>query len=174
MADAAPTATIATAGLLQRILLTTDGNVGRILENYAGESIIAARLEQTTTRSGAPNPALELRADEKRLTRRVLLRTSATDCPLLYAETLAALERLHPVLRSGLLTTGQPIGRLFTAARLETYRDILSTGTQRAGHLAEHFAIDRGDDLFTRTYRIIHRRRPIMLITEKFPTTWFL
>lgn len=160
-------------GLLQRILLTTDGNVGRILENYAGESIVAVKLEQTTSTGGEPVHALELAADDERLTRRVVLCGSATGRALVYAETLIAVERLHPLVRTGLLSTSEPIGRLLTAARLETFRDILSSGVTPAGAVAEHFAIRADDDVFVRTYRIVAAGRPIMLITEKFPTTWF-
>jgi chorismate-pyruvate lyase len=101
------------------------------------------------------------------------LRTSASGRTLIYAETLVALERLHPIVRSGLVSTSEPIGRLLIAARLETFRDILTAGTERAGGVGAHFGINRDDDVFARTYRIVSGGRPVMLITEKFPTTWF-
>ena len=158
-------------GLLQRILLTTDGNVGRILENYAGEAIRAVKLDQSSSPGGEACHPLELAADEERLTRRVVLRGSTTGRTLLHAETLVAVARLHPLVRTGLLSTSEPIGRLLTTARLETFRDILSSGVTRAGAVAEHFDIGEDEDVFVRTYRIIAGGRPIMLITEKFPTT---
>jgi chorismate-pyruvate lyase len=164
---------VAPPGLLQRILLTTDGNVGRILENYAGEAIVAVKLDQTSSPSGEDCHPLELAADDERLTRRVLLRGSTTGRTLLHAETLVAAARLHPLVRSGLLSTSEPIGRLLTIARLETFRDILSSGVTRAGAIGEHFEIGADEDVFVRTYRIVSGARPIMLITEKFPTTWF-
>ena len=47
----------AAPGLLQRILLTTDGNVGRILQSYSGEAIVAAGVacddEGSALRPGA-------------------------------------------------------------------------------------------------------------------------
>ncbi len=160
-------------GLLQRVLLTTDGSVGRILENYAGEAIDAIKLDQFRDPAGDPCYALDLAADEERLTRRVLLRGSQSGSTFLYAETLIALDKLHPFVRSGLLSTAEPIGRLLTTARLETFRDILSSGRVPAEAIAQHFGIAEDDELFVRTYRIICGGRPIMLITEMFPTTWF-
>jgi chorismate-pyruvate lyase len=160
-------------GLLQRILLTTDGNVGRILESYAGEAIVAVKLDQAVSPGGDACPALELEPDEERLTRRVLLCGGQTGRTLLYAETIVAASRLQPLMRAGLLSTAEPIGRLLTAARLETYRDILSSGVTRDARVAAHFGIADNDDLFVRTYRIISGGHPIMLITEMFPTTWF-
>jgi len=159
--------------LLQRVLLTTDGSVGRILENYAGEAIEAVKLEQFDSAGGEVCHALDLTTDDERLTRRVLLRGSQSGRSLLYAETLVALDRLHPLVRSGLLSTSEPIGRLLTTARAETFRDILSAGRVRAGAIGAHFDIGEDEDLFVRTYRIICGGRPVMLITEKFPTTWF-
>lgn len=160
-------------GLLQRILLTTDGNVGRILENYAGEAIVAVKLDQTSSPSGEACHPLELAADDERLSRRVLLCGSTTGQPLLHADTLVAVARLHPLVRAGLLSTSEAIGRLLTTARLETFRDILSSGLTRAGAVGEHFGIGEDEDVFVRTYRIVAGGKPIMLITEKFPTTWF-
>ena len=105
------------------------------------------------------------------MTRRVVLRGRTTGRTLLHAETLIAVGRLHPAVRTGLLATSEPIGRLLTAARLETFRDILSSGVTPAGAVGEHFDIAEDEDVFVRTYRIIAGDRPIMLITEKFPTT---
>jgi chorismate-pyruvate lyase len=160
-------------GLLQRILLTTDGNVSRILENYAGEAIVAVKLDQIASPAGDACHALELEPHDERLTRRVLLRGGQSGRSLLYAETLVATGRLHPVVRAGLLSTSEPIGRLLTAARLETFRDILSSGVTRDAAVAARFGIAESEDLFVRTYRIVSGGHPIMLITEMFPTTWF-
>lgn len=163
----------APATLLQRVLLTTDGNVGRILENYAGEAIEAVKLEQVLMPGGEPNHALELTEDDERLLRRVILRGSTSGRNLLYAETIVVVGRLHPLVHAGLLSTSEPIGRLMTVARIETFRDILSTGRTRAGAVGAHFGVTEDEHLFVRTYRIMAGGHPMMLITEKFPTTWF-
>lgn len=161
-------------GPLQRVLLTADGNVGRILESYAGESVEAVKLEQFSAPFGEEIHALELGADDERLSRRVILRGSRTGRSLLYAESVMAVERLHPVVRSGLLSTSEPIGRLLSAARAETFREVLSSGRMPASAVGGHFGVEETDEVFVRTYRIISGGHPMMLITEKFPTTWFL
>ncbi len=161
-------------GPLQRVLLSADGNVGRILESYAGESVEAVKLEQFSAPFGEEIHALELGADDERLSRRVILRGSRTGRGLLYAESVMAVERLHPMVRSGLLSTSEPIGRLLAAARAETFREVLTSGTTPAGAVGGHFGVEETDEVFVRTYRIVAGGRPMMLITEKFPTTWFL
>lgn len=161
-------------GALQQVLLTTDGSVGRILEVYADEPIEVEKLEQRTIPSGDPEPALDLAAEDERLLRRVILRGGRTGRAFIYAEVVAALERLHPTVRSGLLETPAPIGKLLTTVRAETLREILTAGREPAGAVGAHFGIGEEEEVFTRTYRIVGGGRPIMLITEKFPTTWFL
>ncbi|MCA1704969.1 MAG: chorismate pyruvate-lyase family protein [Actinobacteria bacterium] len=160
--------------LLQRVLLQTDGNVACILETYAGESIEAVKLEQFSAPFGEEILALELGADDERLSRRVILRGRRTGRNFLHAESLIAVARLHPVVRSGLLSTSEPIGRLLTGVRAETFREILSSGRMPAWALGAHFGVRETDEVFVRTYRIMSDGRPLMLITEKFPTTWFL
>ena len=161
-------------GTLQQVLLTTDGSVGRILEVYADEPIEVEKLEQHSAASGDPEPALELAADDQRLWRRVILHGGRTRRSFIYAEVLAALERLHPTVRSGLLETPAPIGKLLTTVRAETLREVLTAGREPAGPVGAHFGIREDEELFTRTYRIVSGGRPMMLISEKFPTTWFL
>lgn len=160
--------------MLQRVLLTTDGSVGPILEAYAGEPIEVIKLEQRTASCADGQPALQLGAEEEGLRRRVILRGSRSARSFIYADCLIALERLHPTVRSGLLSTSLPIGRLLTTVQAETFREVLSWGRERAQALGLHFGIGDGEEVFFRTYRIVQGGRPIMLITEKFPTTWFL
>jgi len=160
--------------VLQRVLLTADGNVGRILENYAGEPIEAVKLEQFSAPFGEEIHALELGADDERLSRRVILRGVTTGRNLLHAESLIAVARLHPMVRSGLLSTSEPIGRLLSTVRAETFREILSSSRTPAAAVSVHFGVRETDEVFVRTYRIISGGHPLMLITEKFPTTWFL
>lgn len=160
-------------GPLQQVLLTTDGNVGRILEAYTGGPIEAVKLEQYSAPCPEEPTALDLATGDEVLWRRALLRASTTHQSLLYAEAMIAVDRLHPVVREGLLTTSETIGRLLLAIRAETFREILSSSTEPAGALGAHFGVDEDDCLFERTYRIIADGQPMVLITERFPTAWF-
>jgi chorismate-pyruvate lyase len=53
--------------------------------------------------------------------------------------------------------------------RLETYRDILWYGREHLTSLPAAIANIAGQAFISRTYRIIARGKPLMIINEKFP-----
>jgi chorismate-pyruvate lyase len=57
--------------------------------------------------------------------------------------------------------------------RLETFREIVECWREFAGPLGQYFQVDEETTLIARTYRIFAGGQPIMLITEKFPETYF-
>jgi chorismate-pyruvate lyase len=63
---------------LQRIVLTTDGTVGGILEQYAGEAIEVAKLRQAMVTTTADIADLEVGSQGVVLSREVLLRDRQT------------------------------------------------------------------------------------------------
>jgi chorismate-pyruvate lyase len=84
-----------------------------------------------------------------------------------------APDRLPPAVLEGLVETGRPIGKLLASSRIETFREIVGIGFEPAGECADHFGVDPASNLVFRTYRIHVQQRPVMRITEKFPTSWF-
>ena len=76
-------------------------------------------------------------------------------------------------MRDGLLRSGKAIGLLILEDRLETFREILACGREQAGDLSVHFFVDPDEYLIYRTYRVIVKGSPVMLITEKFPESEF-
>jgi chorismate-pyruvate lyase len=157
----------------QRMLLGTDGTVTHVLEAYAGESVTVTKLLQEFDVPGEGDIELELSANEKILRRRVLLKGAETGRVLLYAEAAVALARIGPELLDGLVETDRPIGRLLAQHRTETFREILRVEREPAGPTAGHFGIETNAELVSRTYRIVRRGQPMMLITEKFPAASF-
>ena len=103
----------------------------------------------------------------------MLLRGRDSGQPLLYAEAVVALGRVDPAFLDGLVGTDKPIGILLAENRTETFREILVVEREPAGALGTHFGIDAAAELISRTYRIIARRQPMILITEKFPADGF-
>lgn len=163
----------ASLGVLERVLLTTDGTVVPLLEGCFDERIRTAERSQTVTPCRPTEPAdavLELAGDETLLRRTVLLQGTRTGRNYIYAESVIVLDRLPSVLREGLLTTGEPIGRLLATHRLETFREILDIGRRPAGAHGGPFGLSDSGELLCRTYRIIHGGRPIMRIVEHFPS----
>ncbi len=170
-----PTAPVAVAALppFQRVLLGTDGAITFILEAYAGEPVEVAKLVQETDVAGSGDVRLLLDADEPVLRRTVLVRGMRSGHSLLYAEAVVVPRRVTPAFLAGLIETDKPIGRLLAESRTETFREILVVGREEAGPWAVHFETDPSAELLVRTYRIWAGQQPIVLITEKFPSTFF-
>jgi chorismate-pyruvate lyase len=142
--------------VLQRVLLTTDGTVTHILEAYGRERVEVAKLAQSLGDLPVPAaPGVAAVRKEKVLRRSILLRGSKSGTNYLYAESVIMADRLEPSVRLGLILTNKSIGRLLVENRTEAFRDIVAT-------------------LISRTYHVVARERPIMTITEKFPTTSFV
>ena len=157
----------------QRMLLGTDGTVTHILEAYADEPVEVVKLLQAFDVAGEADAELELSTDDKLLRRRVLLRGTKTGRTLLYAEATVAVARVGPEILDGLVGTDRPIGALLAAHRTETFREILRVQREPAGGLGVHFGVEPSADLIARTYRIIRAQQPLILISEKFPLTYF-
>jgi chorismate-pyruvate lyase len=157
----------------QRMLVGTDGTVTHILEAYAGERVEVVKLRQELELPDAADAELDLSPDDKVLRRRVLLKGAESGRTLLFAEAVVALARVEPEFLDGLVTTDKPIGILLAEHRTETFREILRMCREPAGRYGEHFGIEADVELISRTYRIVRRQRPMILITEKFPATFF-
>ncbi len=152
----------------QRILLTTDGMVTEILEAYLWERIKVVKLFQDYFLLEHEIPALEIKKGRKVMLRKILLRGRLSQRNHIYAETIIVPNRLDENMRDGLLNSNKPIGLLILEDRLETFREILDCGKEKAQDLGVYFNVKRSDFLIFRTYRIFANRLPIMLITEKF------
>lgn len=158
----------------QRVLLGTDGTVTHILEAYAGEPIEVLKLRQDFDTAGVDGGLLDLPADGRVLRRRVVLRGRRSKRHLLYAEAVVVPDRVAPTVLDGLVRTEAPIGTLLAENRTETFREILRVDKEPAGASGRHLGVDAATPVIFRTYRIVAQARPIMMITEKFPTDSFL
>jgi chorismate-pyruvate lyase len=152
---------------LQKILLTTDGTVTQLLELFTGERIRVEKLEHAMV-NGAPSP-LAVQPTEPVLSRQVLLRGAVR--PYLYAHSWLVPARMPPQMQQEMRETDTPIGQLWKAARLETFREIVDFRRERDDNIATLFGIDTL--LLSRTYLIHAGGSPMGLIVEKFPETLF-
>ncbi|MCC6390987.1 MAG: DUF98 domain-containing protein [Bryobacterales bacterium] len=158
----------ASLDLLQRVLLISDGTLTDVLEVAFLEPIELVKLAADTSPSSEVIPELQLEPGSPLMRRRILLRGATSRANYVFAESLIALDRLDPEFRAGLETTTNPIGRLWTERRLETWKEILRVWRCPEGELREHFG-DSPGGLLARSYRVFSSARPIMLITEYFP-----
>lgn len=159
--------------VVQRILLVTDGTVTNILEAYAHERIGVVKLRQATERAASAAADLEVRESDEILCREVLLRGRRSGRTFVYALSQIIPGRLDTAMRRSLLESVKPIGRLLEERRIETFREFIDARPERAGGRGVHFGIGPDAPMISRTYRIIARGRPMMLITEKFPADAF-
>lgn len=152
---------------LQKVLLTTDGTVTQLLEIYTQEKISVQKLEHVLVQ-GAP-AELGVSATEPVLSRRILLRSATR--PYMYAHSWLVPSRMPRGMQETILETDTPIGQLWKAARLETYREIIDFRREQNTEVAALFGAD--GPLLSRTYLIHSGGAPMGLIVEKFPSTFF-
>lgn len=173
--DTPPPLGDAPLSVLQRILLTTDGTVTHILEAYSGEAIEVVKLSQALDEASYAECAeLGLTEHEKVLRRSILLRGRQSGVPLLHADSLIVVDRLELGVRSGLVMTSKPIGRLLRENRTETFREILTSWQDEAGPLAAEFGVDESAQMLCRTYHVVAAKQLMMVITERFLSSAFL
>ncbi|HTP38270.1 MAG TPA: chorismate pyruvate-lyase family protein [Steroidobacteraceae bacterium] len=156
--------------LFQKILLSTDGTVTDLIALYTGEAIRVHKLEQVIQSRIAP-AMLGCEGETRIMSRRILLAGASGNH--LYAESLFVFERFSPFLQQQLLETDQPIGLLWKAARLETYRDIVEQKVAFCPEIAGHFALPATAEFVSRTYLIYQAGKPLGAITEKWPLAFF-
>ncbi|NER80073.1 MAG: DUF98 domain-containing protein [Leptolyngbya sp. SIO1D8] len=157
----------------QRILLTTDGTLTHILEAYLFEQIQVVKLSEKLAPLMSDLPVMGLSKGTEVIARRVLLRGKISRRNYIYAESIIVPERLEQSFRDELIKTKTPIGKVWFEHRTETFKEIISSGREPAKVLANYFDIAPEENLLFRAYSVFSSRQPIMLITEKFPETYF-
>ncbi len=156
--------------LFQKILLATDGTVTDLIALYAGEPIRVKKLVQTIGEESAP-AQLQCSGPTRLLSRRILL-TGATKS-YLYAESQFVLERLSTSIQDQMLNTDRPVGLLWKEERLETFREIVGQAVAPCAAIAQYFDLPASAPFVSRTYLIHHTGRPLGMITEKWPLSYF-
>lgn len=157
----------------QRILLTTDGTLTHILEAYLFEQIHVVKLSEDIVPLTRDLPVIGLIEGTEVIARRILLRGRISHRNHIYAESILAPDRLESSFRDELLKTKIPIGKIWFEHQIETFKEIVDSRREQAQNLASYFSINPEDYMLSRTYSVFSNRQPVMLITEKFPDTYF-
>ena len=158
----------------QRILLTTDGTLTEILEAYLLEKIQLIKLSEELVKITKSIPALDLDIGTEVMERKILLQGKISLNNFIYAESIIVPERLDTNLKSRLIQSQEPMGRLWLEHKLETFKEIIDSAIETAEDLSEFFNIAREDKMLSRTYRVFSNKKPIIMITEKFPESYFM
>jgi chorismate-pyruvate lyase len=101
--------------------------------------------------------------------RQVLLRGKYSHTLHAYAVSLIIPDRLRTAVKADLDLDGEGLGRILLNNRIETRREVLWYGKERAEDLPESIRHLTNTEFISRTYRIIADGKPVMLINEKFP-----
>ena len=158
----------------QRIVLTTDGTLTEILEAYLFEKIQVAKLSEGLVSITQDIPPLEVKSGSEVIERKILLRGKISRKNFIYAESILVTDRLDEKFKDELLHSRTPLGRLWLEHKYETFKEIVDTAEESAGELSFYFPIKPEEKVLSRTYRVFSKRKPIIMITEKFPESYFL
>lgn len=164
----------ASLSTFQRILLTTDGTVTDMLEAYSGEQIQLVKLSEDLVKTSYYIQPMEIEEGTEFIERKILLRGRISRKNYIYAESIIVLDRLEDSFRNELVNTKTPIGKLWFEKRVETFKEIIDSGKYPARELSQYFNIDPEEKLFFRTYCVRSNQKYTMMITEKFPESYFL
>jgi chorismate-pyruvate lyase len=157
----------ASLSLLQKALLVTDGTLTQLLEVFTGETIRVRKLGQSVGQGG---PALlAVGADEPVISRRILL--CGDRRAYLHAESWLVPARMPADLRDSMQATDTPIGQLWKAARLETFREIVDFRRETSPEISG--LLGSGAGILARSYLVNTAGRPMSLIVERFPADLF-
>lgn len=157
----------------QRGLLITDGTVTRLIEAYTLAPVEVVLLHQAKQTLCTEHTWLELPAGAPVIARQVVLQTSSigNDTPKIqaYATSLIVPQHLPKGILDGLGSDPAGLGGILQNSGLETRRELLWCCCETARDLPKAIAHLEGEPLLSRTYRVFANKKPIMLITEKFP-----
>ncbi|AOX00093.1 4-hydroxybenzoate synthetase [Moorena producens PAL-8-15-08-1] len=157
----------------QRILLTTNGTVTDMIEAYSGEAIKIKKLFEDKIQLEEDILPMNLKKGTEVIARKVLLQGKMSDRTYVYADSILVLDRLNEKMRTQLLDTKTPIGKLWVENKVEIFKENVELGKEDAGDLADYFQIEPEDNLLYRTYCVISNNQYTMMITEKFPENNF-
>ena len=158
---------------VQRILLTTDGSVTRVLEALGREPVVVETIIQEVIEADDALAGVLGVSPGEDVNYRVVNLVNSQGV-LMRAVSYAPVARLEPGFRAPIMRRDKPIGRIMAELGIEARREVTDVGTAPAGEeLARVFNVPAGSVLLRRTYNIIRRGDVLLSITEMFPYAFF-
>ncbi len=160
---------------VQKILLTTDGSVTRILEVLTEKPVVVKTRIKTSIRADEDLAQdLETKLGDVANYRVVHLKNPISDRALIFAKSWTPMIGLSENIKKDLTSADMPIGKILIKHKLETRREITSIETVNADNeIAEAFKVKSGDLMPSRYYNIIHETKILIRINEVFPASSF-
>lgn len=160
--------------VFQRILLTTNGTITDILEAYLFEQIQLVKLSENSIDTEHDFPIIHVEKGDPTIERSILLRGKISRRNFIYAHTVVFVNNLDEQFKQELQNTNTSIGKLWLDRRVENFKEITDSGKEPAQELANYFCMEPDENLLFRTYIVYSQAKPTMIITEKFPESYFL
>jgi len=153
----------------QKILLSTDGSVTRILDVLRGTVTIRTLKQEFMPCNQEIADKLNISLGDPVNYRVVVIGNRE---PLIHAVSYIPLSRLDDGFREDLIRADIPIGRILRKHNIESRREIEVLDIENpTPQLREIFGTD--SPMLTRTYNIIHEGEVLIRIKETFPFEWF-
>lgn len=159
--------------LFQKMLLKANGTVTAILEAYSSEAIQVVKLSENQVKMNLELSNIKLNKEQQVIVRKVLLQGKISQRNFIYADSLILIDNLEQRFRHELLNSNKPIGRLWSEQKVETFKEIIDSGFEPANELSNYFSIEPEENLLFRTYCVYSNGKITMIITEKFPESYF-
>jgi chorismate-pyruvate lyase len=157
----------------QRIVLNTNGSVTDILESYLSEPIHLFKLSEKLAKMERELPNIKSSKEEPVFARKVLLRGKISRRNFVYAHSWILINNLDERFSHDLLNTKTPIGKLWSQQKVETFKEMIDSGKEPANGLSDYFCVEPEENMLFRTYSVLSQGKPTMIITEKFPESYF-
>ncbi|MGQ9469194.1 MAG: chorismate pyruvate-lyase family protein [Nitrososphaerales archaeon] len=160
---------------VQKILLTTDGSVTRILEVLTKKPVVIETKIKTSIKANE-GLAKDLKIKSGEIVNyRVVHLKNPDDRALIFARSWTPIMRLSENIKRDLTSADIPIGKILIKHKVETRREITSIETINSDdEMADAFNIKFGGLMLSRYYNIIHEAKILIRINEAFPISSFL
>ncbi len=155
-------------GALRRFV-ATEGAAIRVLEAHADEPICLVKLFERFGPIQPAEPDLGIPFTGSVLRRAVLLQGAISGENFAYANSVLTPRGLTADVLDALVRSDQAGGTVLAQHRVETFRELVKVGFERAGPCATYFDVDESALLLVRQCLVHAHGEPVMRSTEKLP-----
>jgi chorismate-pyruvate lyase len=158
---------------IQLILLSNTGSMTSLLEGLFGKIRVETEFQKVVKSTAETAQLLDVEVGTP-VNHRVVRLTGLNGRCYVHATSFSPISRLKESFKSDIMRMDQPIGQILLDHSIESRREILGYDWEKAGKKFEEiFQVPEETLILRRNYNIIHRKKPLINITEVFPSDLF-